>query len=397
MSSSRPWLGLLIAASVTVLAGAPFVFGPNSGEIEIGILIAIVLIGLISGLMVARRPHHPISWLLSVAALAGGIAGVAAQLLPEVVTEMNWWQAVLAIVSGPAWYTLLVTVLVLIPLLFPTGNLPSRRWRWAVWLIGVSLVFFSLLWIFQEEFCTGWSDNDVCVSSVSNPIGIGGLVNPEESGIGTILYAVLLIGALSAFTSLVIRFRRSGAVERQQLKWVAFSVGLFIGSTVLFEVVWMDMLGNPEPPGYWLAQEVMWVMIPASIAVAILRYKLYEIDRIVSRTVTYAVVAIVLGAVYAGGIIGLQTLLPDSDDLAVAASTLVAAALFSPVRRRVRRWMDRRFNRRRYDAEKLVDAFSMRLRDTIDLSTINGDLQSLVTQTVEPASISVWLRGEESR
>lgn len=397
VTATRPWLGLLIAASVTVLAWAPYVVGPSVDDTEIGILIAIVLIGLISGLMVARRPDHPISWLLAVAALSGGVAGAAVGLLPTGITELSWWQATLAIVSGPAWYTILLIVVVWIPLLFPTGMLPSRRWRWAAWLLGAGVVFFSVLWMVQEEFCTGWDDSDNCVSSVPNPMGISGLTNPEESGIGTILYAVLLIGALSALTSLVIRFRRSGPVERQQVKWVAFSIGLFIGSTVLIEMVWMDLMAQAEPPVYDLAQQLLWVMIPASIAVAIFRYKLYEIDRIVSRTITYSVIAIVLGAVYAAGIIGLQALLPDSDDLAVAASTLVAAALFSPVQQRVRSWMDRRFNRRRYDAQQLVDAFSIRLRDTIDLNTMSGELQTLVTQTVEPVSVSVWLKGEESR
>lgn len=260
------------------------------------------------------------------------------------------------------------------------------------WIVAGATAVFSLLWMLQESFCTELSKNDTCVRSVPNPIGVSGVANPEQSFLGDLLLGLILLGALAAVASLFRRFRTAGAVERQQVKWVMFSIGLFIGFTLLIDVVLVEALERPEPPGYGLIQQILWVMIPASIAVAILRYKLYEIDRLVSRTLSYTLIALALGAVYARGVIGLQTLLPVSDDLAVAASTLTAVALFAPLRRRVQHWVDRRFNRRRYDAEQVVEAFSARLRDAVDLDTVTRDLHAVVATTVQPVSAALWLR-----
>jgi hypothetical protein len=370
--------------------------GPGD-EREFGILLAIVLVGLISGLLVAKRPDHRISWLLTGAALAGGISGLSAQALPSGLTELAWWQATLAIISGPAWYALLLIVLVLIPLLFPTGAPPSSRWRWVGWIVGGMTAVFSVLWALQDRFCTDSDESGNCLSQADNPIGIIGLTNPEESVIGGFLYAGLLLGAVAALISLLIRFRRSVAVERQQMKWVGFSIGLFLTETLAVEVLWIDVFGQTEPPGYGVVQQILWVAIPTSIAVAILRYRLYEIDRIVSRTVSYALIAVAVAAVYAGGVIGLQALIPDVGDLAIAASTLAAVALFSPLRRRIQGWVDRRFNRRRYDAEREVEAFSARLRDAVDLATVTADLRDVVTRTVEPVVAALWLRDTAPR
>jgi hypothetical protein len=370
--------------------------GPGD-ETDFGILLAIVLVGLISGLLVAKRPDHRISWLLTGAALAGGISGLSAQALPSGLTELAWWQATLAIISGPAWYALLLIVLVLIPLLFPTGAPPSSRWRWVGWIVGGMTAVFSVLWALQDRFCTDSDESGNCLSQADNPIGIIGLTNPEESVIGGFLYAGLLLGAVAALISLLIRFRRSVAVERQQMKWVGFSIGLFLTETLAVEVLWIDVFGQTEPPGYGVVQQILWVAIPTSIAVAILRYRLYEIDRIVSRTVSYALIAVAVAAVYAGGVIGLQALIPDVGDLAIAASTLAAVALFSPLRRRIQGWVDRRFNRRRYDAEREVEAFSARLRDAVDLATVTADLRDVVTRTVEPIVATLWLRDTAPR
>lgn len=388
----RPWLGLIVATVVTAMLFAPMLLSPPSGDSEVGILASISLVGLIAGLMVARRPDHPISWLLAATAFFGGIAGFASVLLPSGTTQLSWWQAVLAIVSGPAWYALLLMVLVMIPLLFPTGS-PPPRLRWLPWFGGGGTAVFGLLWMVQEQFCTDWNAEEICLSSVSNPIGIAGVVNPEQSALGGVLYLVVMVGSsLLAVISLFVRFRRSGTVERQQVKWVAFSLSFFVGFFLLVEGVWMELLGQGEPPGYWLIQQLLWVTIPATIAVAILRFRLYEIDRLVSRTVSYAMVAAVLFAVYAGGVIAVQDLLPNSGDLAVAASTLAVVALFSPLRGWVQGGVDRRFNRRRYVAQRVVEAFSVRLRDAVDLTTVADDLQSVVATTVEPATTSVWLR-----
>lgn len=391
--TQRPLLGLAVALSVIAMLVVPALLPlPPTGDSDIGIVLAVALVGVIAGVLVARRPDHPISWLLAATAFVGGIAGFTAEALPPGLTELNWWQAILAAISGPAYYGLLLMVLVLIPLLFPTGAPPSPRWRWLAVLAGAAAFAVAILWMIQERFCTNWNQEDLCVTTVANPIGIAGVPNPEESILGSLLFASLLLGAVLALIALVLRFRRSGAVERQQIKWVAFSTGLFIGFTLVVDLLWDVVLGRQAPAGYDLFQQVLWVLVPASIAVAILRYRLYEIDRIVSRTVSYALIAGILFAVYAGGVIGLQTVLPDSGDLAVAVSTLAAVALFAPVRRRIQGWVDRRFNRRRYDAQRVVEAFAGRLREAVDLEDVTDDLSSVVATTVEPATTSVWLR-----
>ncbi|MGH8946161.1 MAG: hypothetical protein ACRDVL_08430, partial [Acidimicrobiia bacterium] len=384
---TRPWLGLAIALTVTLMLVGSEVAADTDTESEVGIAASIVLVGLISGFMVAKRPRHPISWLLTFAAISGGLAALSAEVLPPGVTELTWWQAILAIISGPTWLGLLFAVLVLIPLLFPTGSPTSPRWRWVGWLGGAALVVMSLMSMTQESFCTHWSSDDHCLASVDNPIGITGIPNPEQTATGAVFFGLLLICAVAALISLIIRYRRSGPVQRHQIKWVAFSLGLYFAFSLVVDGLWGEVLGRPLV-GYWVwvIQQLLWVLIPASIAVAILRYRLYEIDRIVSRTVSYAVIAVVLAAVYVGGVLSVQTVLPASDELAVAASTLVAAALFSPLRRRVQRWVDRRFNRSRYDAAEIVEAFSSRLRDAVDLSVVTRDLGMVVEETVAPAT-----------
>jgi hypothetical protein len=374
------------------------VLADRAVQSEIGILIAIALVALISGLLVARRSDHPISWLLSAAALAGGIAGLAAGLLPPGLTDPTWWQSVLAIVSGPAWYALLLTVLVLIPLLFPTGSPLSPRWGWVGWLVGAAGAVLSILWMLQEEFCTDWQA-ETCTSVVPNPIGIRGITNPEESTIGGVVLFLLLAGAIAALLSLVVRFRRSGPVERQQVKWVAFSVGLFIGFTVLIDVVWVELLGRSEPPGYGLVQQSLWVAIPASIGIAILRYRLYDIDLVINRTLVYGSLTVALAGVYGAGVVLVPRLLPltEDNDLVVAGSTLAVAALFSPLRRRIQAFVDRRFYRSRYDARRTVEAYSARLREEVDLEELTSDLVGVVRETLQPASVSVWLKEPASR
>ncbi|HEY7563469.1 MAG TPA: hypothetical protein VIA81_00940 [Acidimicrobiia bacterium] len=390
---SRPWLGVAIALLVLLMLFVAEVATSTDVESDLGIAVSIVLVGLISGVLVARRPGHPVSWLLAAAAMAGGFAGVSAEGLPRGLTELSGWQAFLAIVGGPTWYALLFLVLVLLPLLFPTGSPLSPGWQWVGWLGGASLSVMSFLWATQDSFCSDPSDEG-CRVVADNPIGITGIGNPEESFMGEVFYGLMLICAVAALVSLVLRYLRADPVQRHQIKWVGYALGLFFVFTLGVDVIWVGALGGDEPPGYGVIQQLLWVLIPASIAVAILRYRLYDIDRIVSRTVSYAVVALVLAAVYVGGVIGVQAVLPASNDLAVAASTLLVAALFTPLRRRVQRWVDRRFNRSRYDAAAIVEAFSTRLRDAVDLSAVTRDLGAVVERTMQPVMANVWVRSD---
>jgi hypothetical protein len=385
---------------VVLVVGSLLVVGELStageGDSETGIMVAIVLVTLIAGFLVAKRPSHPISWLMAAGALSGGIAGMSAEVLPPGATEMTGLQAILAFLSGGSWYGMLLFVLVLIPLLFPSGSPPSPRWRWVTWVSVTTWVLMAALWMLQESFCTDWDATDtVCTASVDNPIGIPGLQNPEQSTFGGVLFGTLVVCSLIALSSLAVRFRRSRGVERQQIKWVLLSVSLFVFGSLLIDQIWTNLLGQPEPSGpffYWMDQ-LLWVIIPVSIAVAILRYRLYEIDRLVSRTVSYALLVVILAVVFAAGVVWIPSALDLGDSqLLVAGSTLAVAALFNPLRTRVQRWVDHRFNRTRYDAELVVAGFTGSLRDEVDPERVTDGLVSVVEETMHPASAGVWVR-----
>jgi hypothetical protein len=364
-------------------------------DTETGIMLAIVLVTLIAGFLVTKRPNHPISWLMAAGALCGGMSGMSAEALPPGATELSGFQALVGLLSGPSWYGVLLFVLVLIPLLFPTGSPPSPRWRWVAWVSVTTWVIMSALWMLQESFCTDWDSSDtICRVSVENPIGISVIQNPEESTLGGVLFATLVICSLFALISLVVRFRRSTGMERQQIKWVLLSVTLFVVGSVLIDEIWMRVLGQPEPSGplfYWLDQ-LLWVIFPLSVAVAILRYRLYEIDRVISRTVSYVIVIVLLALVYGLAVTGLTTLLDTDSPLVVAGSTLAVAALFNPLRRRVQRWVDHRFNRTKYDSELVVARFTGSLRDEVDPDRVTDGWVSVVNETMHPASAGVWVR-----
>lgn len=388
-AATRPWLGGGLAFGIIALLAIGEIAGTASSDDEVGILLAVVLMAIIAGLLVAKRPENRVSWVLAFAALVGGLAGLAAAFLPPGAQQIEWWQVPLAIIGGPAWFGLLLSFLVLIPLLFPTGAPPGRRWRWIAPMGWTAFGVMSVLYMFQERFCTDSVDGE-CLSSVDNPIGIGGIQYPEESTFGTVLYAVLLVGAVAAIASLVVRYRRSGDVERHQIKWVLYSIVLFVGVSVVIEEVWMIALGQPEPPAYRLINQLLWMLIPVSIAIAVLKYRLYDIDRIISRTVTYAVVvgSLALGVAVVAGIVGTRF----DDPLIVAITTLAVAATFNPFRRRVQRIVDRRFNRSRYDAERVIEGFTSTLQARVDPGEIMQDWAGVISNTMQPQALGLWVR-----
>jgi hypothetical protein len=225
--------------------------------------------------------------------------------------------------------------------------------------------------------------------AVPNPIGLNGVPDPEKGALGAVLFGVLAFCAIAAVASVVLRFRRSQGAERQQLKWFTYAALL----AILFQVV-----PTPLPAG--VVSDVLFglsiVFIPVSAGVAILRYRLYDIDRLINRTLVYGLLTAILGLGYAGTVLVLGQLFggvgAEPPSWAVAGATLTVAALFQPARRRIQQAVDRRFNRRKYDAVKTVEAFSGRLRDEIDLDTLSAELLAVVDYTVEPTAVSLWLR-----
>jgi hypothetical protein len=394
---------LAIAVVVLSLAGAAvgwwlqFDKGEEDmlGQAALG--VAFLAFAVVGAVMIAKRPGHRLGWLFS------GI-GVYA-LLGNALVEYSDWavrtggstgQSVLGSIVF-TWYGLFTAFGVFVPLLYPTGQPPSRRWWGVGWLGAAAATGLTLLQMLQETICVKFDDlTDSCIQAVRNPIGFPGVADPERSFAGDVFLRLLLVSLVLALASVVVRFVRSRGVERLQLKWFTYAVGLLAGQILLIEILPVDILGIAVP-GTDLLVGLLIAFLPVSAGIAIFRYRLYEIDRLISRTFTYALLVAVLAAVYATGVVGLQAVLPvEGSDLAVAGSTLAAFTLFQPLRRRVKRWMDRRFNRSRYQAARTVEEFGARLRDAVDLDCLTTDLATVVGATLEPAGIRLILK-EPSR
>jgi hypothetical protein len=268
---------------------------------------------------------------------------------------------------------MVIGLLVCLLLLFPTGRPPSRRWWVLVWAVAARVVLAGvgggLAPARYEEF-----------PGVEYPFGITGLATVLKgvAGAGGVLAVVGLLGAL---TSLVVRFARARGLERQQLKWFVYAAGLGVAILVL-----------PTPIPDFLAWTLAPVGLSAAAAVAILHYRLYDIDRIINRTLVYGVLTALLAGVYAGAVLLFGGVGERTPSWAVAGATLAVAALFQPARCRIQQAVDRRFNRRKYNAATTIQAFSTHLRDQIDLDTLSSEVLAVVDQTMEPTRVSLWLR-----
>jgi hypothetical protein len=329
------------------------------------------------GILVARRqPGNPIGWLLLVIpvclflATDGGDYALLAYHLGH-----HLPLGPLALVLDELWVLGLLLLFVVI-LLFPDGRLPSRSWRWA--LRAYCVLYAALL----AALAVATAD-----AIIGRPIRVdssGGLVGVDQAAgwykqVQAPIQILLLVLSLSFVARQVLSWRRSSGERRQQLKWLASGGALTVVCAVLLTVSGLAWFG--------------FAALPVSIGVGILKYRLYDIDRIISRTLAYAIVTGLLVGVYAGLVLLATQALPVSlsTPAAVACATLVAAALFSPLRRRVQRMVDRRFNRARYDADKTVAAFAARLQDALDLDAVQDDLTGTVHQALEPAHVSVWI------
>jgi hypothetical protein len=286
-------------------------------------------------------------------------------------------------------------------LLFPDGRLPSRRWRPLAWFSGAVMVLVCL----AIALAPGPLPD---LGGVRNPFGLEGY--PWIADATNVIPALLPLCALASALSLVLRYRRSGSEEREQIKWIAFAgslVGLMslitVLSTLIFAPLFADSTGT-QPIWLVLLQDVellSFAGIPVAVGIAVLRYRLYDIDVIINRTLVYGSLTATLIALYFGGIVVLQRvfvlLTGQQSTLAVVASTLMIAALFNPLRRRIQSFIDRRFYRRKYDAAKTLEVFSAKLRDETDLKALSDDLVGVVRETMQPAHVSLWLRPETAR
>ena len=353
--------------------------------------VLILAFSTVGALIASYRPENAIGWLF----LSGAFVWIGGEVTLEygvyaLITDPGalpagaWAGWFGAWARGLGWF-LLVSFLLL---LFPTGKLPSPRWRPILWGTAGCVVLFTLTsWLSPET-------NDLRLAFVHNPLG-------WESGTMGLLYELfnytfpLLIVASGA--AVIVRFRRSRGDERQQLKWFAYAAAVM----VFVFVSWfsLTLAGLVEPTS--LMYEAPLIGLPVATGIAILKYRLYDIDFIVNRTLVYGSLTLVLALMYFGGIVVLQRLFValtgGQSTLAVVASTLVIAALFNPLRRRIQSFIDRRFYRSKYDARKTLEAFSAKLRDETDLEALSDDLVEVVRETMQPVHLSLWVRPETAR
>jgi hypothetical protein len=348
-------------------------------------LLAMASAAGVGALLAGRRPRHPVGWLLlaiGVSVILLGVAdayaayGVLAR--PGSLPGARW----AAIYVDLSWIVL-STLLGFVLLLTPTGSPPSPRWRWWARLVVAAAVV--ALTVHTSPLDPPYQSVRPGPVLVQGPLAT--LVRPAV--VAAIL--VVLLSLLVAAGSLVVRFRRARGSGRQQLRWVsaaAAAAGLAVAFTL---VTWMT-LGSAAQPLWGWAEGVYITLLPLAIAASILRYRLYDLDQIISRTLAWSLLTLLLGLGYAAVVLLGGRLLPEGSGLAVAAATLAVAAAFQPARRRIQQAVDRRFNRHRYDAARTIAAFSARLREQVDLDTLSAELLAVADQTMQPTTASLWLR-----
>jgi hypothetical protein len=349
-------------------------------------LVGIVGAPILGGLIASRRPRNPYGWVWLGFGLSLALQQFAASYAAYALVAPGTLVAPLTIsrVLGLGNQVSLALAPFLL-LLFPTGRLPSRRWRLLAWISALSgATIMALVFLFD------------------NPDQVGGTIGIMAGSVVFVIFATIALSALS----LLFRYRRARGVVRQQLKWVAFTAVLAAIFLVGGQLFWLaglliSYLVGGDLPGLNrsldnLVSVAIEVCLYAGVGIAILRYRLYDIDIIINRTLVYGTLTVSLGLVYLGGVISLQGLLRaltgQGSQLAIVASTLLIAALFNPLRRRVQNFIDHLFYRRKYDAAKTLETFSAKLRDETDLDALNSELLSTVRQTMQPEHISLWLR-----
>jgi hypothetical protein len=368
---------------------------PDSGEVTgpatLTFAVMIAAFAALGAVLASRRPRNPIGWILCASPLCLAFTELA----------RNWYVHTLIAEPGSlplasglmwaanwSWIPGFMPLLTLLLLLFPDGRPPSRRWRPVGWLAGLAMA----LLIVGYAFAPGRLED---YPRVDNPVGLGGAAGDALEVFQFIGFPLFALAAIASMASLVVRFRRSHGVERQQLKWMAAASALVVAAW-LVNAFFDQVIGEDVS----LILPLALLALPAAATTAILRYRLYDLGLVVNRTLVYGALTATLAGAYIGTVLLLQLALePLTSDsgLAIAGSTLAVAALFRPLRGRIQELVDRRFYRRRYDAARTVEGFSARLRDQVELEALSAELRGVVGETVQPAHVSLWLRPEAGR
>lgn len=390
MKRLLPGLGIAVAAvSVSLLVVAVITAGTE--VTPAGLLWALPNI-VAGGLLTALRPRQPIGWLFSATGLLVSSSAVTDRLtdIGLRMSPVPWWGTWSAWYGEIYWPSMIYTMLIFLPLLFPTGRPPSPRWRPITRFMIGFLAVATIVAALQEQLHS--SDGLV---TTPNPIGIRGLPDIEEAFLMPIFSGLTFVFLVIAFSSLIVRYRRSQGIERQQMKWFT-SAGLVLITGFIAQGVMDGVFGTRIE----LLDLLLFLLPPLAASVAVLKYRLYAIDRLISRTVTYALVTAVLAGVYLGAVTVLTAWTAPragNSPIAVAAATLAAAAVFRPALRRIQGVVDRRFNRAHYDAARTVDSFRTQMRDDVDLDRLSADLVATAERALQPRSTMVWVRSPEAQ
>src|SRR5215203_3876473 len=376
------WIALAQIARSTA-PGRPF-YNPVEA---VFVLATVLTFSVVGAIVASRQPRNAIGWIfcgiglvVSLNSFTGSYAGyrLAGGSAPGSLAETAAW------FSSWSWTLWIYVPTTFLLLLFPDGRLPSPRWRPVAWCAALGVIFvagYALEPGPLEEF-----------PRITNPYGVDSPILDAVAVAGAILASASM---LASAVSLIVRMRRAGRVERQQIKWLAYGGAVVVGAVFVGGVisVWIEEVG--------ISLIIIGLLgLPIFTGIAILRSRLYDIDIVINRTLVYATLTATLALLYFGGVTALQRLLSpvmgEGNGLAVVASTLLIAALFNPLRRRIKAFIDRRFYRSKYDARKTLEGFSARLRDETDLEALSGDLEGVVRETMQPAHVSLWLRPETS-
>jgi hypothetical protein len=345
----------------------------------------------IGALIASRRPENPVGWLVCLYGFVISVSYFCAEYaIYALLARPGSLPAGEALAWITSWILPIIIGLSVFPLLlFPTGRLPSRRWKWLAWLTAAWVLTTVVIGAFSSEALMG------ILGPIRNPLGIESL---------TAVYVALLLFVSPTLTvtaafSLFVRLRRAVGVERQQIKWFAYAAAATVSSGTLAYII-PGVIDTPlwfERAGFVL-NVVFMPAIPVSVGIAILRYRLYDIDRIINRTLVYGALSGTLALLYFGGVtltqiaFGALTGRGDLPQFAIVASTLAIAALFNPLRHRIQSFIDKRFYRKKYDARKTLESFSAKLRDETDLDALSEDLVGVARETMQPTHAYLWLR-----
>jgi hypothetical protein len=398
-------LSLLLSAASIVLYVAtrsvqpPSNWGTGGDSAVLIVILPFVTFPLVGALIASKRPKNPVGWIcLAVGIIwmimpissSYGVYGLVVRPgsvpFPAAIGSLGEWM----------WAPAVGLFGIYLILLFPDGRLPSRRWRPLAWLSGAVIVLVSAGFVLSPGPMDG-------LGGVRNPFGLETFPWLADATLGVMVLLPLCI--LASAVSLVLRFLRSRGEEREQIKWLAFAasiLGLGFSSYIIPSVfVVEDPTGGAGPLWVNLLEDAVTLSfagVPVAVGIAILRYRLYEIDTLINRTLVYGSLTVMLALVYLGGVAMTQAIFrvvtgqEHQPQLAVVVSTLVIAAMFNPLRRRIQAFTDRRFYRSKYDARKTLEGFSAKLRDETDLDALSDDLVGVVKETMQPSHISLWLR-----